>query len=78
MCGDFKIQVFLDTIARSRSLFWAWHNSAFMTGVHCTLARDNLDKVRARLVRLSLLAMRMDACCGMLCRLSGLGRVPFT
>ena len=50
MRGDFKIQVFLDTIARSRSLFWAWHNTAFMTGTHCALTRENLDKARARLL----------------------------
>ena len=43
--GDFKIQVFLDTRARSRSLFWCWHNSSFMSGTSSTLNREHLDKV---------------------------------
>eukprot|EP00892_Ulva_mutabilis_P004328 jgi/Ulvmu1/2267/UM013_0114.1 len=43
--GDFRVHVFLDSVSRSRSLFWAWHNTAFMSGNACTLARDGLDKV---------------------------------
>jgi hypothetical protein len=45
VCGDFKIQVFLDSISRSRSLFWCWHNTSFMSGTNTTLNRDELDKV---------------------------------
>jgi hypothetical protein len=43
--GDFKIQVFLDSISPARSLFWCWHNTSFMTGTHSTLSRESLDKV---------------------------------
>lgn len=35
----------MDCASRSRSLFWAWHNTAFMSGSTCTLTRDGLDKV---------------------------------
>jgi hypothetical protein len=57
VCGDFKIQLFLDHISRSRSLFWCWHNSAFMTGTHAVLGRESLDKVHRSMppgVRLGL------------------------
>lgn len=45
MEGDFRVQVFVDQVSRSRSLFWAWHNTAFLSGCACTLTRDGLDKV---------------------------------
>ena len=45
ICGDFKVQVFLDSITRSRSLFWAWHNTTFMAGTQSVLSREQLDKV---------------------------------
>ena len=45
VAGDFKIQVFLDTISRSRSLFWCWHNTSFMSGTRTLLRREHLDKV---------------------------------
>jgi hypothetical protein len=57
VCGDFKIQVFLDSISRSRSLFWCWHNTSFMAGSNTTLKRDQLDKVHRSMppsIRMSL------------------------
>lgn len=49
VAGDFKVEVYLDRPGKrgAQRLFWAWHNSAFMSGTSCTLGRDALDKVAA-------------------------------
>jgi hypothetical protein len=43
--GDFKVAVYADSVMKSRCLFWAWHNTTFMSGNSSTMPRDQLDKV---------------------------------
>lgn len=58
--GDFKVQVYLGNISKSRCAFWTWHNSMFMTGTYCTLPHDSLDKVHPSLPKSIELAMQWN------------------
>lgn len=47
--GDFKIQVFEETLSKRNSLFYTWLNTSYIEGPHLRVSRWEMDKVNITL-----------------------------